>query len=124
MLKYIFSLCGVCILIGAHFGVDDPAYEKQDDYRLRQYYPALVINRTEDSTGYYFTLELNDLSQKSVLVTYDAYVKYKLGDIAHVERHVTDPEVVNQNNRITIILLFGWLFTIIGLAWLAFSDGW
>lgn len=109
MLTTLLLGVSALVVVNKFFPVE---YTEQNDYRSRQYYPALVIDKSEQEhcsakhcySDFELGLELDDKSKLRLYVSKETHDKAVLGEKISFERHLTDP-VVRRNQHIQYSVL-------------------
>lgn len=84
--------------------------ESHPDARLREYYPATVVDKKQASNCSgrrcedvnYLTMQLSDNSYKQVLVTSEAFKSAYIGGAMSFDRGVTDPVCISHDQKFRI----------------------
>lgn len=132
-MKKLLLICAVWFGLAfiIPYSLIEVPYSKQIDGRKREYYPAIVVDKSyyescskiSCSRNYTVTvlIENSKANYVKIYVTEEAYLSAKIGGSLGFERHMTDPKVLLQvfkrNVLISVLLGLMLVFFIAMLEW-------
>lgn len=110
LLAWAFATAAsMSIAASIYFAATYPC-ESHPDARLREYYPATVVDKKQASNCSsrrcddvnYLTMQLSDNSYKEVIVTSEAFKSAYIGGVMSFDRSVTDPICINHDQKFRV----------------------
>lgn len=108
----IAIVAGIGIILHEYNDSVNPIYQKQEKYSQKEFYPAKLMFKNLHH-GPRFHMQLDDGSETDIPVSAETYDLFYAGDTVGFERHLTDPKVIQENDRRAIKISKLWFIFLV-----------